>query len=247
MAMPSARVGRRRTKPDSERVGSSTRDRLLDTAERMFADRGFAGVSLRDIATVAKVNIAAAHYHFGSKAGLFEAVFVRRAAPVCELTHRMLDAAEEWRGRDEHLEQILRAYLVPTFRGPTGRSRDVRNYNRLRAHIIIVQDQRFARKLLKKTYAVLSRRIVDALAGALPTLPARELAWRFHILLGTIIFSTAPAGRAHTEFFHGAYEPDNPAEAITFLVPLLAAAFRAPVVREHAAARDLEVALAGTS
>jgi len=52
----------------------STRERLLKAASKLFAERGFAGVSTREIARVAKVNPAAIHYHFGSKKGLYIAV-----------------------------------------------------------------------------------------------------------------------------------------------------------------------------
>jgi hypothetical protein len=86
--------------------------------------------------------------------------------------------------------------------------------------------------LFKKTYADLEKSLIQALQRALPHLPPKELAWRFHILLANLIFSTIPAGRVHTSFFLDAYDPENPAEAIMFLVPLLATVFRAPIVRE---------------
>lgn len=47
---------------------------LLDTAERLFAERGFEATSVRDLATEAGVNVAMVSYYFGSKEGLFEAV-----------------------------------------------------------------------------------------------------------------------------------------------------------------------------
>jgi AcrR family transcriptional regulator len=222
----------RRKKPSAAtKAGADTRTRLLDVAERLFAERGYSGVSLREVVQQADVNIAAVHYHFGSKEALFQNVFARCAEPVCRLTYQRLEAAEEWAGRDEYLEQILKAHLVPTFRGPEGTSSEVRNYNRLRAHIFL-EDRTFAHRLFKKTYDDLAKRMIEALQRALPHLPPKELAWRFHVLLANIIFSTIPAGRVHTAFFLAAYEPENPAEAIAYLVPLLAAMFRAPIVRE---------------
>jgi AcrR family transcriptional regulator len=226
-----AAPGKLRRATATKTRGAETRERLLDVGEKLFAESGFSGVSLREIAKLAKANIAAVHYHFGSKEALFQSVFARCAEPVCRLTYQRLEAAEEWAGREEFLEQILKAHLVPTFRGPNGTSDEVRNYNRLRAHIF-VEDRAFAHRLFKKTYADLAARMIEALQRALPHLPPKELAWRFHILLANIIFSTIPAGRVHTAFFIEAYEPENPAEAITYLVPLLAAMFRAPVVRD---------------
>jgi hypothetical protein len=52
------------------------------------------------------------------------------------------------------------------------------------------------------------------------------------MLLGTMVFSTIPAGRVHTASFLGAYDPLNPTEALAYLVPLMAAVFRAPLVQK---------------
>lgn len=234
MAKPSKVKAPRRAKPPAQSPGVETRTRLLDVAEKLFAERGFHGVSLREIVSAAGVNVAAAHYHFGSKEELFEQVFARCAEPVCRLTAQTLDMADEWQGRDEHLEQVLRAHLVPTLRGATGQTRNVQSYNRLRAHIM-VQDRTFAAKLMSKIYSDLTRRSIRSLKRALPGLPPRDLAWRFHLLVQTLIFTTIPAGRVHDSFFQGTYAPDDPAEAIAYLVPLLAALFRAPAQRENTA------------
>ena len=62
---------------------ASTAERILDEAERLFAQRGVAGVSLREIALAASQrNNGAVQYHFGDKDGLVRAVFARRAAPI---------------------------------------------------------------------------------------------------------------------------------------------------------------------
>ena len=49
-----------------------TKERLLDAAEELFAERGYAGTSLRAVTGAARVNLAAAHYHFGGKRELFQ-------------------------------------------------------------------------------------------------------------------------------------------------------------------------------
>ena len=51
-----------------------TRDRLLKAAERLFADRGFKKVTVRDICRAARANVAAVNYHFGDKLGLYREV-----------------------------------------------------------------------------------------------------------------------------------------------------------------------------
>jgi AcrR family transcriptional regulator len=51
----------------------TTRDRLLDTAERLFAEHGYQATTMRAVTTEAAANIAAVNYHFGSKQALLEA------------------------------------------------------------------------------------------------------------------------------------------------------------------------------
>ena len=53
----------------------NTRERILETAKRLFADRSFEGVSIRDITGAAGVNTSMISYYFGGKDGLYEAIF----------------------------------------------------------------------------------------------------------------------------------------------------------------------------
>ena len=61
---------------------STTREDLLDAAERLFALHGVNGTSLRAVTREAGANVAAVHYHFGSKEELLREVFARRLGPV---------------------------------------------------------------------------------------------------------------------------------------------------------------------
>ncbi len=70
----------------------ATRERILDAAEQLFAQRGFYGVSVRDITGAADVDVALASYHFGNKQGLLEAVFMRRAEDLNTERIARLDA-----------------------------------------------------------------------------------------------------------------------------------------------------------
>src|SRR3989475_12693073 len=65
---------------------TSTRDAILDAAERCFADRGFAGVSMREIAAeVGLRNQASLYHHFADKRALYEAALARGVAPIVAL------------------------------------------------------------------------------------------------------------------------------------------------------------------
>ena len=79
-------------------MDSATKDtatRILDAAERLFVEHGFEATSLRTITQQAEVNLAAVNYHFGSKDALFQAVLVRRLAPLNQQCVAELDVLEK--------------------------------------------------------------------------------------------------------------------------------------------------------
>lgn len=87
-----------------------TRDRVLEVAERLFAEQGFAATSVRDITAAAGVNLAAVNYHFGGKENLYRDVFRRRLAT---LRDRRLAAVRQAGGRpDATLESIVRTFAL---------------------------------------------------------------------------------------------------------------------------------------
>src|SRR5713226_3885874 len=95
-----------------ERVDTKTR--ILDTAEKLFGEKGFDVTSLRDITAEAEVNLAAVNYHFQSKDSLIDAVIRRRIVPVNRRRLEMLDAA----GPEPTVEQIVEAFLAPIIERP---------------------------------------------------------------------------------------------------------------------------------
>jgi AcrR family transcriptional regulator len=97
-----------------------TRNAILDAAERLYADRGFADVTLRDIVAAANVNLAAVNYHFGSKDELIAELFVTRSLATNRERLNQLKAAEAAGGGRADIDAILRALVGPTLRGCLG-------------------------------------------------------------------------------------------------------------------------------
>ena len=87
--------------------------RLIEVAERLYAERGVNGVSLREIgATAGQRNTGAVRYHFGSKAGLIDAIFRHRMTPINRRRLAMFEEAEA-RGLDWDVPFLARAFLLP--------------------------------------------------------------------------------------------------------------------------------------
>ena len=91
-------------------MATDTKERILNVAELLFADRGFPATALRDITSEASVNIASVNYHFGSKEALLAAVLERRLRPVNARRLELLDAIESAAGNGvPNVEDVIRA------------------------------------------------------------------------------------------------------------------------------------------
>src|SRR6516165_8302775 len=94
----------------------TTKDRILDAAERLFARDGIEATSLRAITAEAGVNLAAVNYHFQSKDALLDAIIARRIAPLNQRRLEMLDRIEaEFPSGPLPLERVLDAFFRPMF------------------------------------------------------------------------------------------------------------------------------------
>jgi AcrR family transcriptional regulator len=226
--LPSEGLGRGRgLAPASAAVTEAgTRARMLSAAARLFAARGTAGVGLREITAAAGVNLAAVNYHFGSKEKLLEALFEQRARPITEERLRLLALCMPGHGRPPVLEQVLEAFLRPAFSLGLDSGVDGATFGKLRARLS-VESEALYRRILSRAFDQSTRRFLDAVAAALPGLPRAEMEWRFHFMLGTMIYSMANSGRIQS-VTGGACDPSRPDEVLARLVPFLAAGFRAP-------------------
>ena len=112
--MDKSNVKRAAERPPA-RVGEDedgTRERILKTAERLFAERGFNGVSVRELAAAANVNIASIGYHFRNKEGLLAQVYRRHCEPMIEERLRGLAAATRLAGT-ARVAAIIEAFVRP--------------------------------------------------------------------------------------------------------------------------------------
>src|SRR5579864_479082 len=204
---------------------SDTRTRLLRLGERMFAEQGYDGVSLRQLTAAARVNLAAVNYHFGSKEGLPTAIFENRCRPMNELRLRRLATCEADKNKPPLLEQLIAAYIEPALSSTTDAAGGA-TFTRLRA-MLAVEHNELARKLIAKYFDATSSRFVAALAAALPHLTRAEVFWRFHFLLGALYYTMVnPSRIAHLS--QGLCDATNVGAVLSEMVPFVAAGFRAP-------------------
>lgn len=158
-----------------------TRGAILAAAERLYADRGFGDVTLRDIVAAANVNLAAVNYHFGSKDELIAELFVTRSLALNRERLRELRAAEEKGKERADVSEILRALIGPSLRGCLGPEHERSTAARfmIRASIEAVPP---IRRIRNREIDHL-RKFIAAMKRSLPALTEVELYWGLHFAL----------------------------------------------------------------
>lgn len=168
----------------------STRQRILGAAEELFAERGFAGASLRQVTAAANVNLAAVNYHFGSKDNLIEEVFRRR---LDELSRRRLERlAEIDVNGNTSLEDVLDAFITPALELSLDR-KGGSVFMRVLARAFAEHNGRL-RKFLSDNYGHVLKDFAAAFAKLLPQHDKDELYWRLDIAVGALTYAMADFG-----------------------------------------------------
>ncbi len=198
----------------------ATKTRILDAAEKLFAQQGFAATSLREITGVAEVNLAAVHYHFGSKEKLLQAVLQRVVEPANRERLARLDRVEAEAGdAPASVEAILEAFIAP----------DMKAIRELGARGVIVtrfmgcsytEPSELVQTLVREQFGELGTRFHAALSRALPQLPPEQVFERLMWVVAVITYILAGTGPAATDL-------DDPDALSARLVSFTAAGMRA--------------------
>jgi AcrR family transcriptional regulator len=162
-------------------ASDQTRTAILNAAERLYAERGFGDVTLRDIVAAADVNLAAVNYHFGSKDELIAELFVSRSLATNRERLNQLKMAEEAGDGRASIESVLRALVGPTLRGCLGPERERSTASRfmIRASIESVPPIR----RIKNREIDHLRKFAAAMRRSLPDCSEVDLYWALHFAL----------------------------------------------------------------
>lgn len=177
----------------STRAKATSKEDILDAAERLFAKFGFDGTSMREIAQEAGVAQALLHYHFKTKEGLFEAMFARRSGAINRIRLARLDAMLA-RGRPT-LEEIIDSLLRPTVEAGHDPARGGSTF----ASLILVMGSSnldWQKNLISTSYDAMAKRYIAALRVALPELTVANATWGYLFIIGAALTQMSPTGRA---------------------------------------------------
>ncbi len=174
-------------------MSPSTKDKILETALELIAEKGLADTSLREITKKAGVNLAAIHYHFGSKDELLRALMQRVMRPLTEARLTLLDDAEARAGdAPVPLEELIEIFVGPPLRMGWGCERarmcTLRFHGRMLSEPSDIVNEIFREEILET-----AERFVAAFRRAAPELNPQELIWRMWFSIGAMAHTMGKA------------------------------------------------------
>ena len=208
----------------SGRTDNERAQRTLDVAERQFALFGYDAVTVRQIASEAGVDVALPNYYFGSKRGLLDAVFQRRAVLFNSARSDALDeVARRWEGQRLPLEEVITAFLWPVAQAQLGGDEGWRNYCRLVAQ---VNSSPVWVAMMTSHFDDLIRKFIGMVGRALPSATESDLYWGYHCLSGSLSLTMANTGRLE-KLSGGACRSDDFDTLYKRMIDLYVAGFKA--------------------
>lgn len=204
---------------------TETKDRILDSAEKLFSEHGFAATSLRQITTEAGVNLAAVNYHFQSKESLILAVLLRKLEPINQRRLELLDEVEAEAGGDPlSLEAVLGAFLLPVLEAKASRVQ-LCNFPRLMGRMY-TEPGDWMLRIFPQAFAPVLARFQPAFLRALPGANIEDVGWGMHFSIGAMAHYLA-GGALLKAVSQGLADPSDTSSALPRLVAYTAAGLRA--------------------
>lgn len=199
------------------------RNEILDAAEELFAEIGYDGTSIRDIANMAGVRLALVSYHVGNKEAIFDGVIARRASVLADLRNEMLDnALRRANGAPLPIEDIVTGYVFPFVERSSHGGKGWNNYIRLVARLANSPQWD---AIIGKYYDDVARRYIEEFGRALPALDHLEVMHRFSFMIGTMLAIVSEPGRVE-RLSKRQVAADNLETIFQSMLPFLAAGFR---------------------
>lgn len=203
-----------------------TRAAILDAAETVFAEAGFAGASVRAIAQRAGVNQPLIHYHFESKDRLYEEVIHRRAGDINGRRAVALDALLDRAAPNAPaLEAVIIALLRPTIELGHDPQRGGQHYANLVVALGNGTDERSIR-LTAAHYNAIAARFVDAIRAALPRISRPDAVRGYLYAISIALPQMARTGRA-AALSDGEADDSDVETILSRTVPFICAGLRA--------------------
>ena len=159
------------------------KENIRMAAERLFATRGYHGVSIRDIAHEAGVQFALISYYYGNKLELYHHIYEVRGAYVTKRVELLASIMAKPHTR-QTLHDIIEAFVAPVLR--LAEDPDGRNFLQLLSRGISDQLEE-DEKVIRELFDPLAHAFIDAISGVLPHVSRGTVAWCYQFALGALL------------------------------------------------------------
>lgn len=169
--------------------------KMLTAAEAVFAEKGHDKASLRELTSLAGVNLAAVNYHFGSKDDLVGAVFERLSSRVNRARVQDLDAYIKERAQAKaapQLEAIVSIFIKPYLEG------DIVHQGALLARLILqhrLSPSDLTKRIIRKHFDPMAKKFIAALSSACPGVDAAEMYWRYMFMVSAVVLTITDSSK----------------------------------------------------
>ncbi|WP_051402477.1 TetR/AcrR family transcriptional regulator [Lutibaculum baratangense] len=220
----------RRDQPAPERRQANVRQAVLAAAEALFAAHGFNAVSIRDIAAASGAHPGSVTYHFTNKMNLLREIYRRHCGPMNARRLELLREALRIKAKQDRLQAILRAYIVPAFSSSTDQPGGGAQFTRLRA-ALSAEGSEETRGIIAEAFDDTTRQFLDAIHETLPELTRGEVVWRSQFLLGSLYYTLINPERV-TRLSDGEVDGSDMDAAIDQLVAAMMWGLMGPAPRD---------------
>lgn len=207
-----------------ERAREASIERILDAAEELFAEYGYHGVTLKQVAARVGVSSTLIHYHFNGKESIFEAVWARKVPASTRGRLEAIRRYAEEAGDDVTVEGALHAWIDPDLE----LHQDDREYWAAIGKISAQANSAAGWGAEKMTnyFNPVGLALIDLLKKAMPDCDEEKIFWGYHFLSGAMTHNMARTGRLD-ELSHGLCSSDDFAAIRRHMVTFMAAGFKA--------------------
>ncbi|WP_159567304.1 TetR/AcrR family transcriptional regulator [Budvicia diplopodorum] len=160
----------------------STSEKILNAAEQLFAQRSYDAVSIRQITQTAGVKLALAHYHFGTKEALFEAVIKRRIGLLSDCRLQLLDYfRHKNNGAPLSIKHIVHSFVVPYLFWHLNGGSGWRSYARMVSSLL-----GYNLELLKDQFDSAAVLFQQEMRRSMPDADEASIQWGFDFMVGVM-------------------------------------------------------------
>lgn len=215
---------RPRARKHKERVREESIERILDAAEELFAEFGYHGVTLKDVATRVGVSSTLIHYHFNGKESIYEAIWARKA-PIS--THNRLEAMRRYAeeaGDNVTVEGALHAWIDADLNVQLEDKEYWAAIGKISAQANSAAG--WGAEKMTKYYNPVVLALIELLKKAMPNCDEETIFWGYHFLSGAMTHNMARTGRLD-ELSRGLCSSDDFVSIRKHMATFMAAGFKA--------------------